>query len=676
MSDTTAFGPASRVVADTSNRPTWLIRHKWLVLSFLTLLFMSSAVRLLTFDRYLPVLDYSDESVRLVVAQERRGMVTNDWLEWRYAGHPPGYLWVNILVQQAVETFSPNPWVVPPDYFHALRLLAAFVGVVTVFVIASIGWQLAGPLAGWLSGFVWALSPVIVEHNSLAIPDPFVYLFCALALTSALRAWYSGSIWWLTGSLVAAIMAIYFKLWPVHTLLPWAVVLLLLLYRQRRQMLPWLFIFALMGLVTAAYLFLEVNPLEQLRSREVGTFNTEGLDFLLTPSRNLINWSFAIYPIGMSLFVLTMAAGAVAYFFNRRRNARTPSPVWIGILLLYSVAGIAIASSFTQVRLEVGKIRHVLPVTVALIPLWAAALCQVIWAVQRFLRDRSPYIAPVVGLLVVGVFTLPVYVPGNVELVQRFARPHLKSIFWTWTDNNIPLEGLILGHENGDSSHTWNREWSGYDGRKPFEWWLESEAQILASTPESYIERNIDYFVIDDKTIGEQFDRAELDDWLEQLVLVKSFPASPDIAGPAVRFYRMAPPEFPAQILFGGQIALTGYDLDISADRQVTFRPYWRTQRLPENNYSIFVHVIRAGEEAIITQHDGPPTTLERPTLTWDDTNELYIGSDIVLQLPHDAALGEYRMLVGLYDFNTGQRLLTDTGEDAFVIPIDSAEGR
>jgi hypothetical protein len=55
--------------------------------------------------------------------------------------------------------------------------------------------------------------------------------------------------------------------------------------------------------------------------------------------------------------------------------------------------------------------------------------------------------------------------------------------------------------------------------------------------------------------------------------------------------------------------------------------------------------------------------------LTWDDTEELYIGSDATLTLPPDLQPGSYRLAIGLYDFNTGQRL---TVEDTtyFTIPI------
>ena len=659
----------------TAEFSAWLLRSRWLLVAFLILFMAATVVRLLTFDRHLPALDYSDESVRFLVAQQRRGILGSDWVEWRYAGHPPAYLWVNTGIQLLVEALAPNSWVVPPDYFYALRLLAAIVGIMTTFVVASIGWQLAGPIAAWLAGLIWALAPVIVEHNSLAIPDPFVYLTCGLAITMAMRAWSTESPRWLFGSLLVAVLAIYFKLWPIHTLIPWGIVLVLLLRHQPRRMLPWIVISAVVGLVSAVYLFIEINPLNQLRSREIGTFNSEGVANMLTPSRNIINFSFAIYPVGTVLFILTLAVGTVALVYSRRRGWKTISLTWVGILLLYSLLGIVMASSFTQVRLDAGKIRHVLPVSIALIPLWAAMLVQFVWAARQWLSQRQSIgqYQRVVSASIyafVGVIILPTFITGNVELIDRFSKPHIKSILWQWTDDNIPVDGLILGHEHSLAIQAWNRPWSGYDGRKVFEWWLESEDDILASTAESYVERNIDYFVIEQPVLEEYFRDSSIEAFLHQMTLVKTFHASPDVVGDTIYFYRMAPPQVEVdQAVFGDQIKLVGYDLE-ATDQSIAFRPYWQVQEPPATNYSMFVHLYPADTVDVITQYDGAPTTPDRLTLTWDDPDELYIGADVVLTLPADLPPGDYRLAVGLYDFTSGQRLLLSDGDDFYTVQV------
>ncbi|HEX2906772.1 MAG TPA: glycosyltransferase family 39 protein, partial [Phototrophicaceae bacterium] len=207
--------------------PPSTVRTRSVILTsmlFLVLILGAFIIRWLTFERYLPYLDYGDEGVPFVIALNWRGLENNAYVAQRYAGYPPAYVLVNMGVQRLGELFAPRPWVLPTEHIYNLRLLAVVVGVVTTLVIANIGWQLAGPSAGWLAGFVWAFAPIIVEHNSLALPDPFVYLTCAVAVAAALRACIKKSPWWLTVSLISGILAIYFKLWPIHALVPWGLV--------------------------------------------------------------------------------------------------------------------------------------------------------------------------------------------------------------------------------------------------------------------------------------------------------------------------------------------------------------------------------------------------------------------------------------------------------------------
>lgn len=657
---------------------TWVVPRRWVVVAFTVLVLGAFGVRLLSYDRYLPAFDYSDESVPFLVGLTWRGIVNNEWLDWRYGGYPPAYVLINIGVQELVESVRTKPWTTPPEYFYALRLLAVFVGTITVLVVASIGWQLSGPIAGWIAGFVWAFAPIIVEHNSLAIPDPFVYLTAALAVTTALRAWRVESPRWLLASLICGILAIYFKLWPIHTLIPWGIVTLILLRRHPRRMIPWIGGYILIGIVAAAYLFGVVRPLSDLPAREIETFNSSGVSLMLTPSRNIINWGFAVYPIGNILFYLVAGGTIVAALYSRRKGWETPNWQWVTVLLLYSVAGVMMASSFTQVRLAVGKIRHVLPMSAVLLPLWGAGIVVILqtiknWSVSRSFTLRQQHVFLAVLPVIIGVGLVPYYVSANIEIAQRFQKEQMRALLWHWSDVNVPVDGLILVHPLSNVAHTWNREWSGYDGTKPFSWWLEDEKEILASTTSEYLERGIVYFVLDEEDVIRYFSTPEGTAFLQQLALIKTFPASADIDGSTVYFYRFAPPQYTAHAVYGDQIVLAGYDMETATftpGDTIIWRPYWRTLRLPHTNYSMFVHLYRQNETDIIVQHDGAPTNAARPTLTWDDVNELYIGSDVTLTLPTDLAVGEYQLAIGLYDYQTGERLKLDTGDDFFTIPI------
>jgi hypothetical protein len=64
-----------------------------------------------------------------------------------------------------------------------------------------------------------------------------------------------------------------------------------------------------------------------------------------------------------------------------------------------------------------------------------------------------------------------------------------------------------------------------------------------------------------------------------------------------------------------------------------------------------------------VAQHDRAPEGGFYPTSQWD------VGESVAdiypLALPETLAPGAYRLVVGLYDPATGQRLLTMGGEDA-----------
>lgn len=55
--------------------------------------------RLLTYDRYLPVIDYNDEVTYVALAHEMRGMSDQTALREKYGALAPLYVGLNYLVQ-------------------------------------------------------------------------------------------------------------------------------------------------------------------------------------------------------------------------------------------------------------------------------------------------------------------------------------------------------------------------------------------------------------------------------------------------------------------------------------------------------------------------------------------------------------------------------------------------
>jgi hypothetical protein len=108
---------------------------------------------------------------------------------------------------------------------------------------------------------------------------------------------------------------------------------------------------------------------------------------------------------------------------------------------------------------------------------------------------------------------------------------------------------------------------------------------------------------------------------------------------------------------FGPAIELLGYRLEptppaAGQSQQLTL--YWRANATPGGYYVAFVHVVD-GDGELVAQEDRIPVEGLRPTTGWRPGEVL---TDVYrLALPANLATGQYRLLVGLYDADSGERL-------------------
>ena len=132
--------------------------------------------------------------------------------------------------------------------------------------------------------------------------------------------------------------------------------------------------------------------------------------------------------------------------------------------------------------------------------------------------------------------------------------------------------------------------------------------------------------------------------------------------------YQPAAPAHVQAAQFGPAIKLVGYDLLAAAyapgsPLEVTL--YWRALQTPDKNYRVFVHLLDA-QGQIVAQHDGTPGDGNLPALGWLPGE--YLADTHRLALPTTLPVGEYRLLIGLYDPSTRQRLATPVTLDTPVI--------
>lgn len=133
-----------------------------------------------------------------------------------------------------------------------------------------------------------------------------------------------------------------------------------------------------------------------------------------------------------------------------------------------------------------------------------------------------------------------------------------------------------------------------------------------------------------------------------------------------------AEPEVRLKARLAGKVELTGYSLDEEAllnggTGQLTL--FWKGLQ-PLRDYKVFVH-LRDHNDQTVAQADHIPSEelVALPTSTWRVTE---VVPDVTyLTVPSDIASGEYRLMVGMYDPETLERLPVEndgTGENAVVI--------
>jgi len=107
--------------------------------------------------------------------------------------------------------------------------------------------------------------------------------------------------------------------------------------------------------------------------------------------------------------------------------------------------------------------------------------------------------------------------------------------------------------------------------------------------------------------------------------------------------------------VWDGQVSLSAYHFpDWDGAQRVYVVLWWRTLRRPDQNYSVFVHLVDS-TGTMVTQSDKLPLNDLYPMRTWPlsiDLRDTYL-----LKVPEGANLQRAYLLIGLYDSQTGQRL-------------------
>jgi hypothetical protein len=107
----------------------------------------------------------------------------------------------------------------------------------------------------------------------------------------------------------------------------------------------------------------------------------------------------------------------------------------------------------------------------------------------------------------------------------------------------------------------------------------------------------------------------------------------------------------------GSVIRLVGYELiapELNLADELLLTLYWQADDQPEQNYTVFVHILNDSGE-LVAQQDGMPRDNTYATTHW--TVGPLIDDTHTVSLPPDLPAGEYRLIIGMYVWQTGERL-------------------
>ncbi len=118
------------------------------------------------------------------------------------------------------------------------------------------------------------------------------------------------------------------------------------------------------------------------------------------------------------------------------------------------------------------------------------------------------------------------------------------------------------------------------------------------------------------------------------------------------------PPPYPFSAQLGDAIHLTGYDLNQSLisnyQSPISLTLYWRSTAKIPTDYTVFTKLL-GPDGQFWAEWDNPPQAGRYPTTAWAEQDN--VVDRYTLTLSEGAPSGQYRLLVGMYDLATGQRL-------------------
>lgn len=119
---------------------------------------------------------------------------------------------------------------------------------------------------------------------------------------------------------------------------------------------------------------------------------------------------------------------------------------------------------------------------------------------------------------------------------------------------------------------------------------------------------------------------------------------------------------------FDGQVRLAAYHVPegaVAPGEDLSVAMFWEAMSPMARDYTIFLHLTDATGH-VLAQKDGPPGNQAPPTSHWLPGETM--AERRTVAIPADMPPGRYQLRAGVYSLASGQRLITDSGQDYVLL--------
>lgn len=520
-----------------------------------------------------------------------------------------------------------------------MRLMSAFACLITLATLIAISQYLGGRSAGLIAGLVFAVSSEVIILSTFALPDAPTTMFMSLTAFISVVSIRKHKAWLALLATVLALISIAFKYPVAPILLLPAFFFLIDLWQRRLKALPTA-TFALVMVLAAAYYLLYINGGASFDIAETRNFRG-GLDsnlFSRTQWQATLNLFFD--SLGIGILVLTVISFAYPSIIKSYR--KLPKEYWL--LVLTAILMLALVPLYL-VRFE--SVRYVYPAMALFTVILAVQQC----ALQGLFKWMAVALILMFGLVETG------------QIIHERNLPYTYSTLQFWVEDNFANESVVWV-ESHFMFRSIARYEAGYSGYNDYGMMYASDHKWLD------VEQHLDYVLLADYDI-EAWNNDSTRQPIESMLLLKTIDNAGS-NGPAISVYDPHPPENLPQAEFRDNVntlVLSAYEVQ-QENRIVRLITYWQApSNAPTRNYSYVLYLTPLDEPSTIIYQQDAALGLH-PTSTWVDSTEMFQGDISSLQIPDDVATGIYRLRLGVYYWETGERMMVDSENHIHIADI------